>query len=94
MKMRKTKATGDLPWGSNEWCTFCGARPGQTSDATGKLVTAIYACPQCMRNYCDQCADTLRGLDDARCLRCDSEMELVAQQAVGGDSAKAAVGLH
>lgn len=75
-----SKTAGKLSWGSNEWCSFCGARPGQESDATGRLVTAIYACLKCRRNFCDQCADTLLGPNNARCVKCDSEMKMVAGQ--------------
>jgi addiction module HigA family antidote len=67
------------PWGSNEYCSFCGARPGQKSDATGRVVTALYVCPRCGRNYCDQCSSPGREPDSAECMRCDAQMDRVAQ---------------
>lgn len=80
MKEKMKTRDVDVPWGSNEWCSFCGARPGQTSDRTGRTTTAIYACSKCNRNYCDQCSARGHSPEVAECLRCDSEMKRVASQ--------------
>jgi len=56
-------------------CVYCGATVGEISDRTEQTVNAVYNCPKCAANYCDQCS----YLDDAeqvqRCLRCDSTVE-------------------
>ena len=57
------------------YCIFCGSTIGDKSDRTGGLVTAIYDCPTCQRNYCNECSYEDAGVQ--RCLRCDSLMEKV-----------------
>ena len=64
---------------SKAYCIFCGSTVGQTSDRTEQKVTAVYDCPKCMMNYCDQCS--YEKDDEGRkvqlCMRCDSKMEKV-----------------
>jgi len=79
-KMKK-KQPGD-PSILGEWkayCTFCGSRVGQISERTDKKVNAIYDCPKCRRNYCDQCSykKEIGGTWVQLCLRCDSKMKKV-----------------
>lgn len=53
---------------------------GLYSDRTEGVVTAIYDCHQCMRNYRDQCsyAPSDESLEhDQRCLLCESTMNRV-----------------
>ncbi len=57
------------------YCIFCGSTVGQISDRTEGKVNAIYDCPRCNNNYCDQCSYENDGKQ--RCLRCDSELEKV-----------------
>ena len=57
------------------WCLFCGANVGDTSEQTGKMVTAMYYCEGCWRNYCDQCSYTKKADGKQHCLRCDTELE-------------------
>lgn len=63
-------------------CHFCGSTVGQNSDRTEELVHAVYDCPKCNVNYCDQCSASQYGEDendaDIRiCLRCNGEIEKV-----------------
>lgn len=61
------------------YCIYCGSTVGQISDRTEKLVNAVYDCPKCKMNYCDQCSYE-KKIDDnlvQLCLRCDSQMEKV-----------------
>jgi hypothetical protein len=62
------------------YCMFCGSTVGQISDRTEERVTAVYDCPKCEMNYCDQCsyAKEVEGQVMQLCLRCDSRMEKVA----------------
>ena len=62
------------------YCMFCGSTVGQISDRTEERVTAVYDCPKCEMNYCDQCsyAKEVEGQVVQLCLRCDSRMEKVA----------------
>ena len=61
------------------YCIFCGSTVGQQSDRTGGKVTAVYDCPKCERNYCDQCsyAKDVEGHSVQLCLRCDGKLERV-----------------
>jgi len=61
------------------WCLFCGAKVGQISERTDKKVTAVYYCPKCWRNYCDQCSYSkeINGNRIQLCLRCDFELEKI-----------------
>ncbi len=62
------------------YCIFCGSTVGQISDRTDEIVTAIYDCPRCDSNYCDQCSYakvTDDGISIQYCLRCNSEMDKV-----------------
>ncbi len=61
------------------YCIFCGSTVGQISDRTEERVTAIYDCPKCKMNYCDQCS-YVKEIDEHPvqfCLRCDSQIEKV-----------------
>jgi hypothetical protein len=61
------------------YCHFCGATVGQISDATEEKVSAIYDCPKCKVNYCDQCSygKNMDGKLVQFCLRCESKIEKV-----------------
>jgi hypothetical protein len=64
--------------GSKPYCSFCGASVGEESEGTGIVVTAIFDCPKCMMNYCDQCSyhrDENPSIQ--KCLRCESVIEKV-----------------
>lgn len=60
-------------------CHYCGSTVGQISDRTEESVTAVYDCPKCSVNYCDQCSyeENSDGKSFQFCLRCDSKMEKV-----------------
>jgi len=62
------------------YCVFCGSTVGQISGRTEERVTAIYDCPKCRMNYCDQCSygKDIEGKSVQFCLRCDSPIEKVA----------------
>jgi len=61
------------------WCSFCGAAVGEISERTGMEAEAMYECPRCMGNYCDQCSGTKdRPKGTAICLACHSEMKRTA----------------
>lgn len=78
MKKKKTDRSSSRPK-VKTYCSFCGSTVGQTSDHTGEKVNAVYDCPKCNRNYCDQCSyeDEADGLQAQFCLRCESRMEKV-----------------
>jgi hypothetical protein len=61
------------------YCIFCGSTVGQISDRTDKRVSAVYDCPKCMRNYCDQCSyeKEIGGKRFQFCLRCESKIDKV-----------------
>lgn len=61
------------------YCTYCGSTVGQISDRTEDLVNAVYDCPKCKMNYCDQCSyeEEIDGKLVQLCLRCDSQMEKI-----------------
>ena len=61
------------------YCHFCGATVGQKSDRTEEKVSAIYDCPKCKVNYCDQCSygNDVDGKLAQFCLRCESKIEKV-----------------
>jgi hypothetical protein len=61
------------------WCLFCGAKVGEKSERTDRRVVAIYYCPRCSSNYCDQCSydKTVKGEKLRFCLRCDTQLETV-----------------
>jgi hypothetical protein len=80
--MRKSEQREDQR--PTAYCHFCGARPGEISERTEKLATAVYVCEKCPANYCDQCSAPLGSPETAKCLRCGSRMPRVAQQAGGG----------
>jgi hypothetical protein len=58
------------------YCHYCGATVGQISDRTEEKVNAIYDCPKCKVNYCDQCSygKDMDGKLDQFCLRCESKI--------------------
>jgi hypothetical protein len=58
------------------YCFFCGSRVGQDSDRTGGIVTALYDCPKCWKNYCSECSYSKDSVQ--YCLRCDSLLEELA----------------
>ncbi|MFH0725187.1 MAG: hypothetical protein V2B19_02345 [Pseudomonadota bacterium] len=61
------------------YCFFCGATVGQLSDRTEEKVSAIYDCPKCRVNYCDQCSYEKEADGELAqfCLRCESKIEKV-----------------
>ncbi len=62
------------------YCHYCGSTVGHLSDRTDEMVTAVYICPSCDLNYCDQCSyekKTDDGLSSQYCLRCNSKMDKV-----------------
>jgi hypothetical protein len=65
--------------GFKAYCNFCGATVGQISDRTEEKVSAIYDCPKCKVNYCDQCSYGKNGNGKLVqfCLRCESKIEKV-----------------
>ena len=58
------------------YCHYCGATVGQISDRTEEKVNAIYDCPKCKVNYCDQCSygKDMDGKLVQFCLRCESKI--------------------
>lgn len=58
-------------------CNFCGASVGEISERTKEQVNAIYDCPKCGVNYCDQCSyeNEIDGESVQLCLRCDSKLD-------------------
>lgn len=58
-------------------CNFCGARVGEISEETGKIITVIYDCPKCRMNYCNECSyeKEINGEMVQLCLRCDSKLD-------------------
>ena len=42
------------------FCNFCGSTVGQISERTENRVNAVYDCPKCNVNYCDQCSYEIR----------------------------------
>ncbi|MFT5872494.1 MAG: hypothetical protein ACI8WT_001425 [Clostridium sp.] len=60
-------------------CHFCGGSVGEISERTGGQVNAIFDCPKCKVNYCDQCSyeDEEKSNAVQKCLRCDSELDKV-----------------
>ena len=61
------------------YCIFCGSTVGQISERTEGLVNAVYDCPKCRLNYCDQCSyeKIINGHAVQLCLRCDSRLDKV-----------------
>lgn len=61
------------------YCMFCGSTVGQISEQTEKCVNAVYDCPKCKMNYCDQCSyeQEIDGQKVQVCLRCESQLEQV-----------------
>ena len=61
------------------YCFFCGSTVGQESERTDELVTAVYFCERCERNYCDQCSyeEEVCGVPRQLCMRCDNPMKKV-----------------
>ena len=61
------------------YCNFCGSTVGQISDRTEDRVNAVYDCPKCKVNYCDQCSygKEIDGQLVQLCLRCDSKIDKV-----------------
>ena len=58
------------------YCHFCGSKVGDISDRTGERSTAIFDCPKCKVNYCDQCSYFKEENKNVQlCLRCDSKMD-------------------
>ena len=57
-------------------CSYCGSTLGHKSDRTGGAVTAVYACRECHRYYCNECSS--KTGEGQFCLRCDSILEKVA----------------
>lgn len=74
-KKQETASTNTL----KAYCIFCGSTVGQISDRTEECVTAIYDCPKCRVNYCDQCSygKDIDGRSVQFCLRCDNQIEKV-----------------
>lgn len=62
------------------YCIFCGSTVGHISDRTDELVNAVFDCPRCRLNYCDQCSYEEEDNGQAavqRCLRCDSKLDKI-----------------
>lgn len=61
------------------YCVFCGSTIGHISECTEELVNAVYDCPKCNLNYCDQCSyeKIINGYAVQLCLRCDSRLDKV-----------------
>ncbi|NOR25211.1 MAG: hypothetical protein GQ542_12645 [Desulforhopalus sp.] len=59
------------------YCNYCGSTVGQTSERTEEKVRAVYDCPRCGVNYCDQCSYFNKEDSVQRCLRCESKLEKV-----------------
>jgi hypothetical protein len=55
---------------SHTYCISCGSTAGQESEKTGGLVTAVYECPKCLRDYCSECSYAKEGAQ--YCPSCDS----------------------
>ncbi len=68
-----------MPVESDVHCFFCGASVGEISESTDEVVVAVFNCPKCNMNYCDQCS--YQPVDEKasvqRCLRCESVIEKV-----------------
>jgi len=62
-------------------CNFCGASVGEISERTGDHVSAVYDCPRCGVNYCDQCSyeKEINGKMLQLCLRCDSKLDRLTE---------------
>lgn len=77
----KKKQSVNLPDACNEkaYCFFCGSTVGQISDRTEEKVNAVYDCPKCNCNYCDQCSyeKVIEDEPVQSCLRCNSKLEKV-----------------
>ncbi len=59
-------------------CSYCGACVGEESQRTGKVATAIFDCPECKANYCDQCSYHREQEPSVqKCIRCESVIEKV-----------------
>lgn len=78
-RKNKTKKKKQKSSSAKAYCIFCGSTVGQISDRTENRVNAVYDCPTCEKNYCDQCS--YKKEDDGQteyfCLRCDSHMDKV-----------------
>lgn len=73
----KTEDTVTIPM--KVYCIFCGSTIVQISDRTEGIVNAVYDCPKCSMNYCDQCSceEIIDGNTVQRCLRCYSRLDII-----------------
>ncbi|MBI4535477.1 MAG: hypothetical protein HY708_04305 [Ignavibacteriae bacterium] len=75
MKKKKTAAAKNEEIVAS--CNYCGATVGEISERTEERVHAVYDCPKCKVNYCDQCSYFSEEGRVQRCLRCESKLEKV-----------------
>jgi hypothetical protein len=75
--MKKKKDANPIPADIEAYCHYCGATVGQISERTDEKVHAVYDCPRCRVNYCDQCSYFSKEDRVQRCLRCDSKLDKV-----------------
>jgi len=63
----------------NAQCHFCGVNAGEIGEETGEIVTAIFDCPKCKVNYCNQCSyeKEVEGELVQLCMRCDSKLDKI-----------------
>ena len=73
----KKKNANPTPPDIKAYCNYCGSTVGQISERTKEKVHAVYDCPRCSANYCDQCSYFDKEGRAQRCLRCDSTLEKV-----------------
>lgn len=64
------------------YCSFCGTSIGGISERTFEKVKALYYCPECIMNYCNECSyeKKVNGESKQFCLRCDSNLDLVESE--------------
>lgn len=76
---RKKKQSISLDKPFQAYCHYCGASVGEISDRTEEQVRAVYDCPKCRLDYCDQCSyeKEMEGELVQLCLRCDSKLDKV-----------------
>ena len=75
--MKKKKNATRTPADIKAYCNYCGSTVGQISERTGEEVRAVYDCPRCKSEYCDQCSYFNEEDVVQQCLRCESKLEKV-----------------
>jgi hypothetical protein len=76
--MKKKKNANLTAADIKAYCNYCGSTVGQISERTEEKVRAVYDCPRCVVNYCDQCSYFNKEDSVQRCLRCESKLEKVS----------------